>query len=419
MENKKSPNKNLYQEIKKIKTEIDYLYTQEIEKKLVFLKQKYYETAGKAIKLLARKLRKQQANTTIQKIQDPISKQLSYKSEDIQRVFENYYKNLYTQKQKVDHGKINSFFASLNLPLISNNWNAELSADITEEEINKAISKLKTNKSPGPDGFSSEWYKMFRQQLVPILLPAFNHVLHGGELPPSWREATISAIPKEGKNKEECTSCRPISVLNIDYKLFTSVLAKRLELLMPALINSDQTGFICDRQTQDNVRRTLQIISHIHESKVPAVLLSLDAEKAFDSVNWSFLKCILTRFNFHEKFIRVIQNIYSCPIARIKINGNLSETITLERGTRQGCPLSPLLFALFIEPLAQWIRQNTKIKGINIKDDVHKIALFADDILAYLRDPNESLPELWNTLHTFGSMSGFNLNIKKNTSINL
>lgn len=154
----------------------------------------------------------------------------------------------------------------------------------------------------------------------------------------------------------------------MDYKLCVSILAKRLELIMPELINSDQTGFIRGRQTQDNTRWTLQIINHIHDSNLQSVLLSLDAEKAFDSVNWLFLKGILTKLNFHEKLTKLIQNIYSCPTARIKINGNLSKTITLERGTRQGCPLSPLLFALFIEPLGQWIRENSKIKGINIKE---------------------------------------------------
>ncbi len=146
LENKKGPNKNLSQEINKITTELDYLYTQEIEKKLMFLKQKYYESGGKAIKLLARKLCKQQADATIQKIQDPISKQLFHKSEDIQRVFENYYKNLYTQAQTVDPIKIDSFLIPLKLPSVSDTWSAKLSADITEEELNKAISRLKTNK---------------------------------------------------------------------------------------------------------------------------------------------------------------------------------------------------------------------------------------------------------------------------------
>lgn len=147
---------------------------------------------------------------------------------------------------------------------------------------------------------------------------------------------------------------------------------------MSELINADQAGFIRGRQTQDNIKRTLHIINHIQETDLQAIIFSLDAEKAFDSVNWHFLtsvplKCICTN-----------------PSARIKINGNLARPFTLERGTRQGCPLPPLLFALVIEPLEQWIRQNSKInciKGISIKYDEHKIALFADDVLVYLKDP--------------------------------
>lgn len=194
-------------------------------------------------------------------------------------------------------------------------------------------------------------------------------------------------IPKEGKNKQDCTAYRPI----MDYELFVSVLTKRLELIIADLINSDQTGFIRGRQTQDNIRRTLHIVNHIQDYNLQAVLLSLDAKKAFDSVNWLFLKCVLSKFIFHKKFIQVIQTIYSCPSARIKINGDLSKSFTLGRGTRQGCPLSPLLFALFIESLGQWISQNSKIKGININGDEHKAALFADDsLLVYLKDPTMS-----------------------------
>lgn len=114
------------------------------------------------------------------------------------------------------------------------------------------------------------------------------------------------------------------------------------------------------RQTQNN---GLSIFS-ITECNLQAVLLSPDVETTFDLVNWLFLKSVLSKFNFHAKFIQIIQNIYYCPSARIKINGDLSGSFTLGRGTRQGCPLSPLLFALFIEPLEQWIGQNSKIKGI-------------------------------------------------------
>lgn len=106
--------------------------------------------------------------------------------------------------------------------------------------------------------------------LTPVMKRTFDHVLRTGETPPSWREAAISLIPKEGrKEKEEkevkldCGTYRPISALNQDYKIFTHVLAKRLEKIVPQIISLDQTGFTQQRQTQDNIRRTLHVIDHI------------------------------------------------------------------------------------------------------------------------------------------------------------
>lgn len=90
---------------------------------------------------------------------------------------------------------------------------------------------------------------------------------------------------KEGKDKTECASFRPISVLNIDYRMFTSIMARRLEKFMTKLIRDDQTGFILQRQTQDNIRKTLHIMSHIMKNKMEAIIISLNAEKAFESVN--------------------------------------------------------------------------------------------------------------------------------------
>ena len=255
------------------------------------------------------------------------------------------------------------FLNSLDLPALGTDLNKKLICPITKKEIEKVISKLKTNKSPGTDGFPPEWYKSMTRHLLPLLEPCFNHVLKEGQIPPSWKEAFISVIPKEGKDKLECKSYRPISVLNIDYKIFTNIIASRLETAMAFLIDEDQTGFIKNRQAQDNIRRTLHIIEHINRKRASAVILSLDAEKAFDSVGWEFLYLVLHRFSFSRDFIRCIETIYSCPTARIKINGHLSNSITLHRGCRQGCPLSPSLFNLFIEPLAQAIRQEKGVRG--------------------------------------------------------
>lgn len=176
--------------------------------------------------------------------------------------------------------------------------------DITEEELKTAISRLKLGKSPWSDGYTAEWYKEFKKELIPVILPTLNWVLKKAQTPPSWKEAIISAIPKEGKDKMECGSFRPISVLNMDYRLFTSIMAKRMEELMPKLIHNDQTGFIRQRQTQDNIRRTLHIMSHIQKNNIEAIVISIDAEKAFDSVNWLFLYRVLHRFGLNNTIIK-------------------------------------------------------------------------------------------------------------------
>ncbi len=97
----------------------------------------------------------------------------------------------------------------------------------------------------------------------------------------------------------------------------------------------------------------------------------------------------------------MIQTLYNKPTARIKVNGDLTAPFMLQRVCRQGCAVSPLLFALFIEPLSQWIRENEDIKGISVFGREHKLALFADDILIYLEQPTQSLPKLMNCLEEY------------------
>lgn len=302
---------------------------------------------------------------------------------------------------------------SLELPKVKDSQNEKLVSSVTVKELNLAISRLKSGKSPGSDGFTGEWYKYMKTSLTPLLIRTFNWVLQTGEIPPSWSEALISVIPKEDKDKQECGNYRPISVLNVDYKLFTSILARRLESILPELINLDQTGFIQQRQTMDNIRRTLHIIEQVNQQKTESLIVGLDAEKAFDSIRWLFLYKVLGKFAFHNTFIRVIQSLYSKPTAQIKINGDLYASFLLERGSQQGCPISPILFALFIEPLGQLIRQSKEIKGVSIAGVEHKVAMFADDVLVYMEKPEESFTGPMTLLKEFGNLSGYKLNVLK------
>lgn len=242
-----------------------------------------------------------------------------------------------------ENGKSSRWKLRIRSHTLSEEQNKLLTDAVTESELNSAISRLKANKSPGPDGLPSEWYKAFRCELMPVLLRACNTTLENGIMPLSWNEAVISIIPKEGKNNLECGSYRPISVLNTNYKIFAAIIARILETILPEIIHNDQTGFISKRQTQDNIRRSLHIINHIQQNNTDAFFVSLDAEKAFDSVSWPFLNNVLKKFGMNDKFVTIIRTLYGKPSACIKINGSLSDSIVLQRGTWQGCPLSPQL----------------------------------------------------------------------------
>lgn len=196
----------------------------------------------------------------------------------------------------------------------------------------------------------------------------------------------------EDKDKKERSLYRPISVPKVDYKLFASILSKRLECIVPVLVDLDQTGFVLNRQTH-HLKRTIQVLGHITSENISAMLVRLDTEKAFNLVDWKYL-CR----GFKEDFIKCIEAFYFSPTTRIRVDGHLSPTIYLERGTHQVCPLSPTLFALFIEPLAQAIREDSEIKGIMIRGEEHKTCMFADDVLLLITSPESSIPKLMSPL---------------------
>lgn len=130
----------------------------------------------------------------------------------------------------------------------------------TELPLPTDISTLKASKSPDGDGFLEEWYRNFKKELTPLLISSFNWTLKEAQLSPSWNNALISLIPKDGKDRECCRNYHPISLLSVDYKIYTYIIAKRHRNFMIEFIDEDQPGFITGRQTQDDIRRSLHII---------------------------------------------------------------------------------------------------------------------------------------------------------------
>lgn len=142
-------------------------------------------------------------------------------------------------------------------------------------------------------------------------------------------------------------------------------------------------------------------------------IFSLDAAKAFDSTEWPYLWTVLGRMGLGANFIKWVQVLYANPSARIRVNGELSEPFTLYRDTRQGCPLSPLLFALALEPLAARIRSEANIVGFQRSTWIDVVSLYADNTLLYLGDTQGSLRAVMSLIGDFGSLSGFSINWNK------
>lgn len=179
------------------------------------------------------------------------------------------------------------------------------------------------------------------------------------------------------------------------------------------MIHPDQTGFIPGRFSFFNVRRLMNILYSKQDSASNVAILSLDAEKAFDQVEWSYIIAVLQAFDLGESFSCWVKMLYAKPRASVLTNFDKSSQFALHRGTRQGCPLSPLLFAIAIEPLATAIRNNPLIFSPKIGQLDHHISLYADDVILYLLDPERSIPPLLDLLKTFGKFSGYSVNWQK------
>jgi mannosylglycoprotein endo-beta-mannosidase len=176
--------------------------------------------------------------------------------------------------------------------------------------------------------------------------------------------------------------------LNVDYKIASKVLAGRLCKIIPNLIHSYQCGFVKGRYIGESVRTISDIMDYTKYNDIPGILLFLDFEKAFDSLEWDFLFKALNRMNFGPDFVNFVKAMYTNVSSCVMNNGLSSKYFTMGRGVRQGDPLSPYLFIIAIELLSCKIRESQDISGILINNSEIKIVQYADDTTCILKDEN-------------------------------
>ena len=201
---------------------------------------------------------------------------------------------------------------------------------------------------------------------------------------------------------------RPISLLSSDYKILTKALAIQIKDVLPEIIHENQVGYIGD------AIRIIEDILHItNEEHIPRIMVAVDFEKVFDSIEWRFIEKALSLFNFGPVFRKWINIIYNDRYSCIINNGFTSGYFNLTRGVRQGDPLSPYLLIVAVEVLALALRQENSIKGVKINKTEIKLLQYADDTTCFISDI-KSAKLFLKMLKDFENISGLKVNIEKN-----
>ena len=272
----------------------------------------------------------------------------------------------------------------MSLPTINETQKTQCDTPITEHECLQAISQLANNRSPGPDDFAVEFYKVFWEDIKRPFMECLKYSISTNQLCPSQYEGIITLFPRPGKNDFFAANYRPITLLNCDYKIISKVVNNRISPFLSSLVKNDQTGFIKGRHIGDNIRLMCDIIDYVNFKNIPGAVLLIDSQKAFDSLIWSFIFAILRNFGFGGFFINLIRIMYKQPKCCIINNNFLSSYFVIKRGVRQGNPLSPTICILCIEYMTLLLRQNRLYKGLVIEKHCFKVSLFADDTVVYL-----------------------------------
>ena len=327
----------------------------------------------------------------------------------------NFYSHLMTS-EGWDKDAANALLHNLDTS-ITNEQKSACEKAISEEELDKAIKNLKTGRSPGFDGIPSEFYIKYWHLIKSCFFKVLKEIEETEELCISQYRGVICLLFKQG-DRDEISNWRPITLLNTDYKIIAIIYASRLRGILPFIINEDQKAYIEGRQITESVRLTQDIIDYTDENDRPGAIIFLDQKKAYDRVEWEYLKLCLEKFGFGPRFCSWIIMLYKGGQSCIQTNGFISSFFKITRSMRQGCPIASFLYVIQAEPMAQTIRKNTKIKGIDLPATTEtgqitaKISMFADDTQIFI-STEASIIESFKTLDVYCKASGAKLNMHK------
>ena len=312
--------------------------------------------------------------------------------EEILSICSNFYKKLYTKTVEKPQN------------IIERSPEQEQVPKFTEDEIENTLKFLKKGKAPGIDNITSDVLKIGGQEVIKALTTIFNDILETQEIPEAWKEAKVIILHKKGDRKD-IKNYRPVSLLSHTYKLFTRAIQNRMEKVLDENQPREQAGFRKKYSTADHLQALNQVIEKSEEYQLPLVIGFIDYEKAFDSVEHFSIFEALRKINVNETYVKILENIYEGATARVHLDNHISEPFVIERGVRQGDPISPKLFTATIEEI---FKKADLEKGIDIDGERLQNLRFADDV-ALVTETTDEMEEQLNKLNKESKKCGLKI----------
>lgn len=323
-----------------------------------------------------------------------------------------FYSNLFQRKSTKTLAECDNFLENIDVPKISAQQKLSCEQDISIDELKDSLFSMHKKKTPGNDGLSSEFYIEFWDLLKGTFFDSVKYSFQVGFLSTSQRQAIIKLIEKKDKDKRFISNWRPISLLNVDTKIVSKCLAFRLVPVLPSIISSDQTAYVKNRFIGESIRLISDILELSNSKNLDGFILTADLEKAFDSIDHTFLMSCLKKFGFGPKFLQWVEILLSKNESCVMNGGTTTKYFALDRGARQGDPIAAYFFIIVLEIFFIMIRSNNNINHMKILDFSYVLTAYADDTTFFVADSN-SIVEIYNTFSIFSNFSGLKLNNAK------
>lgn len=294
--------------------------------------------------------------------------------------FRKHFSSSYSESQRVSFQNFPS--------RVSDSLNSLLTCEISKEEIKEAVFSIKSSSAPGVDGMTGYFFQQYWDVIGNELSEEIRRFFVTGEFPLEWNMTQICLIPKI-PGATLMYDLRPISLCTVMYKIVANILASRIKPFLPDLVSQNQSAFVSDRMSSDNIiiaHESLHALRSVNSISKEFVAIKSDMSKAYDKVEWDYLQDLLLALGFHPRWVGWIMFYVRSVSYTILINGQPHGFVKLCRGLRQGDPLSPFLFVLCSEGLTFLLNQASHqhlLRGMKFSPQgpqIHHL-LFADDTL--------------------------------------